>query len=219
MTAKLDAINACLAGIGLAPISNEDDPDIDAATASSVIDRISRETQEAGWYFNKEYNFYFVPDSNTGQVPVPANALSIITTGYSRDYELTIRSGKLYDMWNHTFDVRDAANVLINDVKNIEVAFILHLDFNDLPPVAQTAITYIARRQFAQDLEVDERRWKFQMRDEEKAVAMLQRENARSRKHNSIRDNATMQTFISRVGGYNSVSGRLTNFPRRNTYN
>lgn len=218
MTAKLNAINACLAGIGLATISDENNDDIDAASADSAVDRLSRETQERGWYFNKEYNWFLVPDANTGQIPVPANALSIITSGQSRDYELTIRSGKLYDMWNHTFDMRDAAIVNINDVLHVEVAFITLVDFEDLPPVAQTAISYQARRQFAQDAEVDEKRWKFQVQDERNALILLQKEDAKSRKHNSIRDNATMQTFLSKVGGFNSVSGRLTNFPRRNTY-
>jgi hypothetical protein len=218
ITAKLNAINSCLAGVGLSPVSSEDDPDLDAAQAEQTIDRISKEIQQRGWFFNKEYNWNIAPDSNTGQIVAPAKTLSLVTEGASRDLQLSLREGRLYDMVNHTFDLSDLANYEVGGVLTIQLAFIIELDFNDLPPVAQTAITYTARRQFAQDLEVDERRWKFQKQDEVDAMNLLQREEMRNRKHNYLRDNAAMQTFMSRVGGYNSVTRRLSYFPRRNTY-
>jgi hypothetical protein len=218
MTAKLDAINTCLSGIGLAPVSDENDPDLDAAQAGEAIDRISREVQQRGWYFNKEYNWNLIPDLNTGQIVAPANALSLVTTGPSRHLQLAMREGKLYDMLNHTYDLLEIANYDVGGVLCIQVAFIMLLAFNDIPPVAQTAITYIARRQFAQDLEVDERRWKFQKQDETDAMNLLQREEYRNRKHNYLRDNAAAQTFMKQAGGFNAGSSRLAYFPRRNTY-
>ena len=218
MTAKLDAINACLSGIGLAPVSDEYDLDIDAAGASRTIDRISKEIQERGWWFNKECNWNLIPNSSTGQITAPANALSIVTEGYSRGLSIVLREGKLYDMINHTFDLRTLANYEVGGVLTIQATFIRNLSFNDLPTIAQTAIMYVARRQFAQDLEVDERRWKFQKEDETNAMNNLMRENMRNKKVNMITDNASVQLFMSRVGGRNSQSNGLSIFPRRQTY-
>jgi hypothetical protein len=215
---KLDAINTCLAGIGLAPVSDENDSDLDAAQANRTIDRISKEIQQRGWFFNKEYNWNVVPDANTGQIVAPTNALSLITSGESRNIRLALRDGRLYDMVNHTFDLSDLANYSVGGVLCLQLAFIMLIDFNDLPPIAQTAIKYIARRQFAQDLEVDEKRWKFQKQDEIDAMNLLQREESRNRKHNYLRDNPTAQNFIARAGGPNSMANRLSVFPRRNTY-
>ena len=218
MTAKLNAMNLCLSGIGLAPVSDENDLDLDASQAKATIERISKEIQGRGWYFNKEPNWNMVPDANTGQVVAPANALSLVTEGASRGIWLAMREGKLYDMVNHTFDLSSLANYDVGGVLCIQLTFVILLSFNDLPPIAQTAIGYIARRQFAQDQEIDENRWKFQMKDETDALNLLQREESRNRKHNYLRDNEALQLFMAKVGGNNSVSRRLSDFPRRNTY-
>ena len=218
MTALLEAMNTCLAGVGLSPVSNEDDTDLDASSAKVTIERVSKEIQQRGWFFNKEYNWNLVPDSNTGQVVAPANAMSIVTDAYSRNTQLALRSGKLYDLVNHTYDLTDLADYLVGGVLTIQTCFIFYLEFNNLPPIAQTAIMYTARRQFAQDLEVDEKRWKFQREDEDKAMALLTREEMRNRKHNYLTDNPAAVLFQSRVGGRNAFSNGLSVYPRRDSY-
>lgn len=218
MTALLDAINACLAGIGLSPVSDEDDTDLDASQAKTTIERVSKEIQQQGWFFNKEYNWNLVPDSNTGQIVAPANALSIVTDAYSRNTQLALRNGKLYDLVNHTYDLTDLADFPVGDVLTIQTCFIFYIEFNNLPPVAQTAIMYVARRQFAQDTEVDEKRWRFQKEDENRAMSLLSKEEMRNRKHNYLTDNPAAILFQSRVGGRNSLSYGLSVYPRRETY-
>ena len=218
MSSLLDAINTCLAGVGLAPVPDEDDTDLDASQAKRTIERVSKEIQQRGWFFNKEYNWNLVPDSNTGQVVAPANAMSIVTDAYSRNIQLALRSGKLYDLVNHTYDLTDLANYEVGGVLTIQTAFIFYIEFNNLPPIAQTAIMYSARRQFAQDLEVDEERWNFQSKDEQRAMSLLQREEMRNRKHNYLTDNPTAVLFQSRVGGRNSNSFGLSVFPRKDSY-
>lgn len=218
MSALLDAMNTCLAGVGLAPVPDEDDTDLDASQAKSTIERVSKEIQQRGWFFNKEYNWNLVPDSNTGQVVAPANAMSIVTDAYSRNLPLALRNGKLYDLINHTYDLTDLANYEVGGVMCIQTAFIFYLEFNSLPPIAQTAIMYTARRQFAQDLEVDDKRWNFQSKEEQRAMSLLQREEMRNRKHNYLTDNPTAVLFQSRVGGRNSEAFGLAVYPRRNSY-
>ena len=218
MTALLDAMNTCLSGVGLSPVSDEDDSDLDAAQAKYTVERISKEIQQRGWFFNKEYNWNLVPDSNTGYVVAPSNAMSIVTDAYSRNLPIVLRNGKLYDTINHTYDVSSLADYIVDDVATIQTCFIFYLEFNNLPPIAQTAITYAARRQFAQDMEVDVNRWKFQKDDEDRAMALLTREEMRNRKHNYLTDNPAAVLFQARVGGRNSFSNELSIYPRRATY-
>lgn len=218
---RLNAINACLRGIGLAPVATEDDPDLDAAIAGQTIDQVSTNIQSRGWWFNKEYNWKISPDPITGYIPAPSSVMSIISSGVSRDDSLSIRAGLVYDLWNHTHDLRPR---VVSDpgssVEYIEFAFITRLAFNDLPPIAQQAIAYTARREFAQDLEVDEKRWKFQMQDEQMAMMAMLREDTRSTKRNNLRDNAAVASFLNQVGGVNSRMHNLSNlgnFPKRNS--
>jgi hypothetical protein len=124
----------------------------------------------------------------------------------------------LYDTVNHTYDLTNLANYEVGGVMTIQTSFIFYLEFNNLPPIAQTAIMYAARRQFAQDLEIDEKRWKFQIEDENNAMALLTREEMRNRKHNYLTDNPAAVLFQSRVGGRNATSSGLSVFPRRNSY-
>lgn len=212
---KLNAINACLRGISLAPIAVDDESDIDASTASEVIDQIAHELQSKGWWFNKEHNWKLTPDPVTGFIAAPASALSIITTGYSRAVGLTIRGTKIYDLYNHTFDLRNRTTSEGSDVEYIEFSFITELPFEQIPPIARIAISYNARQQFAQDMEVDEKRWKFQTADADMAMTALLREEARNKKRNSLTDNAVNANFISRVGGSNSQTYTYRVFPKR----
>jgi len=215
---RLDAINICLRGIGIAPVATEDDPDLDAATAGQVVDQVSMDMQSRGWWFNKEGNWKLTPNETTGYISAPASALSIITSGNSRNIGLTIRGTKIYDLYNHTYDLSDRAySESGSTVLFIEFTFITELAFNDMPPVARQAVAYAARRQFAQDLEVDERRYTFQSRDEEVAYNNMIREDAKNTKRNPLRDNSTITSFLSRVGGYNSNRYISGTFPKRVT--
>lgn len=215
---RLDAINTCLRGIGIAPVETEDDPDLDAATASQVINQVSMDIQSRGWWFNKESNWHLTPDETTGYISAPSSALSIITSGASRNEGLTIRDNKIYDLYNHTYDLRDRAySVPGSDILYIEFTFITELPFEDMPPVARQAVTFAARRQFAQDLEVDKSRYEFQAKDERTAYNNLLRENARNNKRNPFRDNSSIALFMSKAGGYNSNQYSYAVFPKRVT--
>ncbi len=215
---KLDAINTCLRGIGIAPVATEDDPDLDAATASQVINQVAMNIQSRGWWFNKESNWYISPDETTGYISAPSSALSIVTSGASRNEGLTIRDNKIYDLYNHTYDLRDrACSEPGSDILYIEFTFITELSFEDMPPVARQAVTFAARRQFAQDLEVDKSRYEFQAKDERIAYDNLLRENARNNKRNPFRDNSSIALFMNRAGGYNSNQYSYAVFPKRVT--
>lgn len=204
MLTRLDAINGCLAGIGLAPVATDDEAnlDLDAAAALQVVDRICLHIQAKGWWFNEESAWKITPDSTTGYIAVPNAALSMIPSGVSRSLRLTMRDGKIYDLENHTYDLTDSVYTE-GTTSYIEFTIITGLDYNDMPPAARIAVAYSARRQFAQDMEVDERRWKFQREEEQAAMNALLSEDARNKKRNSFTSNPSIASFLLRVGGAN----------------
>lgn len=185
----LDAVNSCLAGIGQQPVDSVDDPDLDAAMAAQVIERTSREVQSRGWWFNKEDNWEIPVDATTGFMSPPINAIAIIQNSDKRYHQFTIRGNRVYDVDNHTYDLRTAAG----ESGVIKFSFIIYLPFDELPPTAQWCIGAMSKRMFAQDMEVDQARWQFQTKDEERALAALYREDGRNAKRNYIRDSPAIQ--------------------------
>lgn len=207
MLTKLDAINACLSGIGLAPVATEDEAnlDLDAATAFQVVTRTAIHLQAKGWWFNEESQWKITPDSVTGYIAVPNTTLSMITSGVSRHLNLSIRDSKVYDLDNHTYDLSSLVYTEAgSSVGYIEFTLVNNLEFEDMPPVARITATYMARRQYAQDMEVDERRWKFQKEEETSAWNQLLSEDARNKKRNSITSNPRIVSFLLQAGGRNA---------------
>lgn len=208
---KLEAINACLRGIGRDPIDSVDDPDLDAALAATAIEEATTTLCSQPWWFNKEYNWKLSPNT-LGEIQVPNTAQSVLPEADNRTQALVIRKNKLYDMVNHTFDMTDR---LCDGV--VTVSFLIDLDFEDIPPIARNAVKYIARREFAQDLEVDQVRWKFQSSDEQRAVVQLQAENARHKRRNYLRDNAHVSNALGRISGPNGRPFGVYAFPKRDS--
>lgn len=206
---KLDAINSCLRGIGAQPVAPLEDANLDAGLAEQTIDAVLLDVLSRGWWFNREPNWKLIPNEQK-EIYVPNNVIDIVPSGDDRLQQVTIRSRKLYDVENHTFNMSKA----LDKHGHLYCTFLVNLDFEDIPSVARRAVTYIARRLFAQDLEVDQARWTFQKEDEQKAIVMLERAEARQRKHNYTNNPATSY-FLSRVGGRNSRSGYFQYAGRR----
>lgn len=203
-----EAVNSCLRGIGLRPVSRHDDPNLNAATALATLNAESRAIQGRGWWFNEEGGWFLTPDSN-GNISVPNNALSITAWNGSRDKNITIRGTTLYNTVTHSTDMRD---VLQGDGR-LELRMIVQVPFEHLPPTAQDYIKDRAVRKFAQDIDGDVNKWKFQSTDEAESKALLYSEESSSTKRNATQNPATAR-FLSRVGGQNSLglnsSGRYS---------
>lgn len=197
---KTNAVNTMLRGISIAPVPNTDDPDDDVGMALQTLDQVSFDIQSRGWWFNKESNWQLTPDPISGEVSVPSAAIDILAEGSNRGNGLVIRNNVIYDTLNHTNDLTSRVDT---DGK-INLQFIFYLTFEQLPPVAKNLIAYVARRQFAQDQQVDKDRWSFQKRDEEDAWKTMQRMEAVHKRRNQFSNNAVMNEFINRVGGPNA---------------
>ena len=206
----LDAVNATLAAVGEDAIASLEESNTDKDLALNTIARVNRQVQVnmgKGWWFNREPNHSFTP-SDTGTVNLPNNVLSESFTLDSnryvtgaRTYRLTSRGGKLYDSYNHTYDMREMVN---EDGKVAIKVMILALEFDHLPQTAKDAIVERSRQQFALDFETDFNRSDRLDKDAKLAMFRLQAEDNTQRKHNRINDNGAIRNFISKVGGYNN---------------
>ena len=98
---RIDIINECLRTQELDAIESIDvDYEPYAAEANSLIDKVNKELQSTGCYFNK-YSTVLQKNSNN-EIILPANTLYF----YAKDISLlyTIRNNKLYDLKNQTFE-------------------------------------------------------------------------------------------------------------------
>jgi hypothetical protein len=198
---ELDAINTCLRGIGLQPVTEFDlDTDIMANRAQAEIIQATYEIQMRSWWFNKEYEVNLTPHETTGVVTVPANTTKIVTSGLSRSHDLSLRDTTMYDLENNTDDLLE----LVNDDGDITFTVTTRLDFDDLPETVRKAVKYTARRVFAQNNKSNVDKWRFQAKDEMAAKVDMEREPAQVTKRNSITDNPAIKSLLSRVGGPNA---------------
>ena len=94
---ELQAINQVLASVGQAPVTTLEQTNPDVAIVINTLDQVSREVQNGGWTFNKEYHYQVTRDSDN-KIPIPANMLQIdLSEDYKNKYELELPSWFLND--------------------------------------------------------------------------------------------------------------------------
>ena len=131
-TQELPAVNEILASVGQAPVTTLDQTNPDVAIAYDTLIQVSREVQAEGWTFNKEYDY---PETTTNkQYVIPTNMLQVdLAAGNSTSRlanstkNVVRRDGKLYDKYNHTYDITSA------DSGEIKLDVTWWFDWVDLP--------------------------------------------------------------------------------------
>jgi len=206
MTTKLEAINACLRGVGITSVGSEDDGP-EAADAAKTVEEVSVTLQAEGWWFNKEYLHIETPNQ-AGEIKVSANVLDMVPTGDSAGLPLVILDLRVYDMINHTTDLRT-----LLETDSVEMMYTMRREFDALPEPAKQAIKFAAKRLYAQDEESDVSTYKMQNSDEGKAMAQLWKMEWRHARRNAFQNNGNA-TNISRIGGYNARLGISFTFPK-----
>ena len=127
-TKELPAVNEILASVGQAPVSTLDQTNPDVAIAYDTLLQVSREVQAEGWSFNTEYNY---PQTTTNkQYVIPTNMLQVDLTQDPNSIGKNIvrREGKLYDKYNHTYDIKDD-----DTADNLKLDVVWWFDWVDLP--------------------------------------------------------------------------------------
>lgn len=134
MTIELDIINAMLGVVGEEPVSTESQhPTVLAC--KPVIQRVNKQFQESGWWFNTDHNIVLSPDSS-GIITLPDETLSVQT---SESFGYVWRGNKLYDPMNHTYQIAE-------DVTCTKLVVLL--DVNDLPACAASYVLAQAVKTF-----------------------------------------------------------------------
>lgn len=130
MNNSLDILNHLLVTVSERPVTTYESLHPSAITAKYIINRVSKEIQGKGWWFNKEYNLILTPD-NLGTIIIPSDTLELSPlVPYTH---LVQRSGKLYDPEAHTYNINT----------NVSCVIVLQLPLEDLP---NTAFNYIMHK-------------------------------------------------------------------------
>ena len=145
-TQELPAVNQILASVGQAPVTSLDQTNPDVAIAYDTLLTVSREVQAEGWAFNTEFDKPEITDVNK-QFSIPNNMLQVdLTTNSANSYKNVVRrEGKLYDRYNHTFEITGGAG----DEIRLDIVWLF--DWVDLPIpiqdyiVARTAVIVSSR--------------------------------------------------------------------------
>ena len=154
---ELSAVNSILGAIGQSPVTtlNYENPEV--SFIYNILTEVNKDVQNEGWHFNTEYQIATEPDAN-GYITIPNNALRYdINDGLKdRSKDVVMRSGRLYDLVNHT-DV--FTETLYLDLVTLYA-------FEDLPNPFQRYVTYrsavraatqlVSNAQLAQLLKEDE---------------------------------------------------------------
>lgn len=142
MTTKLEAINIMLSCIGQAPLNTlEGTKSYFTVSAENTLDAEVKRIQLEGWYFNTEKLYRLQPDKNN-IIKVPDDLIEIRCS----NFRYVVRKKKVYDLWHHTFEIKNP----------ITVEAVFRLNFEDMPEVAQTyaymsAAYKFVKREFGAD--------------------------------------------------------------------
>jgi hypothetical protein len=198
-TTKLEAVNIMLSTIGESPVNSLSSGLVDAELAETILDATSRAVQSETWHFNRESKVRFAPNLS-GEIILPTNILKAdanldadsinrqTSTGLPLD--LVQRGTKMYDKYNHTFNIG----------KSVELDIVVGLDFDELPEVAKRYITIKAGRTFQDRVVGSSTLHGFQEADEARAYYELKETEGDTSDFN-ILNNYDVFAVIDRVSG------------------
>ena len=205
ISTKLDAVNMLMRAIGISGVDSLDSGDLDAEDASKIIDVVSHRVQYnkgGGWWFNREANWNIAPDAN-GEVSLPNNTLVVLQCyGLGdRKVPMTMRAGKLYSTWNHTFDMRSH----VNADGRIKLTLVVMLPFEHLPPSAMQAVAYQASVEFITSKGADSTKLNVNSQLAQQAFVDMQSEQSAQKRLNMLVHNPTQRLFGTMAGGYSNL--------------
>lgn len=169
-TSQLDSINEILSVLGQAPVNSLELKTPDVAMAIQVLDRVDRDTQAEGWYFNTELEIDVSPDADS-KFPFQENWISADpdATRY-QDKEIVPRNGFFYDLRKNTY---------LLGLSKLTVNAIIYLDWDDLPEAARRYSTLRTARMMAERVLGSADKSGFTLRDEFRARSLLKMEDKR----------------------------------------
>jgi len=193
-TTELEAVNAMLSTIGEAPVSSLASGLLDAETAETILNDVSREVQSMGWNFNTEEDFPASPNaSNEIVLPaeiVRADLAQSQTKFRSTKEEYVQRGNRMYDKITHSYTI----------TKQLKLDVILLLTFSDVPEVARRYITTKASRIFQERVVGSDTLSAMNRNDEQTALFALREMEGDNGDYNIFDDNSTMRVLDRSIG-------------------
>ncbi len=188
-TTELEAVNVCLANIGESPVSAiTGNITVDAALARDLLRQVTREVQTHGFYWNTELNYKLIPNT-ADNLALPANVLSVDTTGDDKNKDLVARGRILYDRVKHTYTFSEP----------VYVDIVVALGFEELPEIARRYIAVRAARIYQERVMGNGSISSFNTSDEDMARAALLAENMEIEDNNMMTGNASVFGILSRT--------------------
>lgn len=193
-TTKLEAVNSMLSTIGEAPVNTLSSGLVDAETAETILNEVSRSIQAQGWNFNTEPDYTVIADSD-GNVVLPSNVLRADladsqTKFRSSENEYIQRGNKIYDKRQHTFNIG----------KDLKLDIVVLLDFTDLPEVARRYITVKSARIFQERVVGSDTLSTMNRNDEQEAMFALREMEGDNGDYNIFDDYGTASVLDRSIG-------------------
>lgn len=193
-TTKLEAVNSMLSTIGEAPVNSLTSGLVDAETAETILNEVSRSVQAHGWNFNSEPD-YIVAANISGEVRLPTEVLradlaASITKFRSSVKEYVQRGNKMYDKVKHSYNIGEPLTL---DV-------IILLDFELCPEVARRYIAVKAARIFQERIVGSDTLSAMNRNDEQEALFALREMEGDNGDYNIFDDHSTASVLNRSIG-------------------
>jgi hypothetical protein len=193
-TTKLEAVNSMLSTIGEAPVNSLTSGLVDAETAETILNEVSRSVQAYGWNFNSEPDYTVAADTS-GNVVLPtevirADLANSVTKYRSNKQEYVQRGSKMYDKIKHSFNIGKA----------LKLDVVVLLDFEVCPEVARRYVTVKAARIFQERVVGSDSLSAMNRNDEQEALFALREMEGDNGDYNIFDDVSTSGVLHRSIG-------------------
>ena len=193
-TTKLEAVNSMLSTIGEAPVNSLTSGLVDAETAETILNEVSRSVQASGWNFNSEPN-YTVAANVSGEVRLPteiirADLANSETKFRSSKNEYVQRGNKMYDKIKHTYNIGT----------HLTLDVVVLLNYELCPEVARRYISVKAARIFQERVVGSDTLSAMNRNDEQEALFALQEMEGDNGDYNIFDDRSTARVLDRSIG-------------------
>lgn len=200
-TTKLEAVNSMLSTIGEAPVNSLTSGLVDAETAETILNEVSRSVQAHGWNFNSEPDYTVAADTS-GNVVLPAEIIRADLANSETKYrsskqEYVQRGNKMYDKVKHSFNIGKA----------LKLDVVVLLDFEICPEVARRYITVKAARIFQERVVGSDSLSAMNRNDEQEALFALREMEGDNGDYNIFDDYGTASVLSRSIGTKVTTNG------------
>lgn len=194
---ELEVVNDMLREVGSTPVNTLESTHPDVHDAKALLDRIQRQVQRKGWWFNTEYDITLTPDVDD-EISVSNDVVFI----QSADAYNVLRGNKVFNKENNTYKFDDSIQVY---------QLIRILAWEQLPELVTEYCRIIATMEFVRRQIGDNVRVQELKEDAVRALIDITAINLRSTQTNMFNSTAARKVKVGVV----PYGARVPNFSER----